>query len=123
MSISSKTVSGRLLPLLLLLLFLLPSPGRAAAGTTDPSTSRPAFPPPGADALNLKISKRYEIAADGSVRHHLYVRRRILTYKGKKDYADFKYTYNRAYQEARLVRARTFKADGQTVAVGKEEVL
>lgn len=119
----------------LLLLLLLPGPVRAtdhAAGSPasaaapgrpeDTAFQAPAFPAPGADALNLKITKRYALARDGSVRHRLYVRRRILTYKGKKEYADFKYTYNRFYQEVRLIKARTFKADGSILKVGDQEV-
>jgi hypothetical protein len=97
-----------------------PIPGRAA--TAAPGAAEKTFPAPGADALNLKISKHYQVAADGRVRQQLYVRRRILTYKGKKAYADFKYTYNQAFEKARLVRARTFKADGTIVAVGDREV-
>ena len=108
----------------LILFFSLFTPFQVVsqAAETSPQTVEAAFPPPGADALNLKISKHYKVENDGSVRHRLYVRRRILTYKGKKDYADFKYTYNQAFEKVRLIGARTFKADGETVKVGDKEV-
>jgi len=60
-----------------------------------------------ADAVNLKIEKHYTLNQDGAYKLHLYVKRRILTYKGKKEYADFKYTYNRSRQQVKLLKAQT----------------
>ncbi len=76
----------------------------------------------GADALNLKISKHYIVNADGSYKLKLYVKRRILTYKGKKEYADFKFNYNRSYQQVKLLKARTSTGKGEVITVKPEEI-
>ncbi len=75
-----------------------------------------------ADAVNLEITKHYSVGADGSSKLHLYIKRRILTYKGKKDYADFKYTYNMSRQQVKLIRAVTTTAQGKILKVNAEEV-
>jgi len=80
------------------------------------------FPNPGSDIVNLKISKHYQLQPDGSWSLRLDLRRKILTYKGKKDYADFKWPYNRAFQRVNLLGAATIKADGQRIAVSNKEI-
>ncbi|MBN2809060.1 MAG: DUF3857 domain-containing protein [Deltaproteobacteria bacterium] len=75
-----------------------------------------------ADALNLKISKHYTLAADGSYTLHLYVKRRILTYKGKKEYADFKFTYNQDRESVKLLKAETTTAEKQILKVSAAEI-
>jgi hypothetical protein len=110
----------------LILLFgaLQPSPSPARTLTAPPpeSTGHQTFPDPDSDVVNLKISKHYFLNPDSSYRLRLYVKRRILTYKGKKDYADFKFTYNSSHQSAKLVRANTLTADGRKIKVSKQEV-
>jgi len=76
----------------------------------------------GADAVNLKIRKYYSVATDGSYKLHLYVKRRILTYKGKKEYADFKFTYNQARQNVKLLKGQTITAENEIVEVKSEEI-
>ena len=76
----------------------------------------------GADAVNLKIKKHYTVAADGSYKLHLYVKRRILTYKGKKEHADFKFTYNQARQSVKLLKGQTTTAEKEIVQVKPEEI-
>ena len=84
---------------------------RPAAATDDPVTALSAD----ADAVNLKIKKHYTVAADGSYKLHLYVKRRILTYKGKKEHADFKFTYNQARQSVKLLKAQTITTEKEIV--------
>ena len=92
--------------------------GRPAAATDAPATALSAE----ADAVNLKIRKHYTVAADGSWKLHLYVKRRILTYKGKKEHADFKFTYNQDRQSVKLLKAQTITAEKEIVRVKTEEI-
>ncbi len=74
-----------------------------------------------ADALNLLINKEYTINQDGSYNLHLHLRRKILTYKGKKDFADFKFTYNNSYQSVEVNKAQTTTPDGSVIAANEKE--
>ena len=94
--------------------------GRPANATNDPATATSISA--GADAVNLKIRKHYTVAADGSYKLHLYVKRRILTYKGKKEHADFKFTYNQARQSVKLLKAQTITTEKEIVQVKPEEI-
>ena len=76
----------------------------------------------GADAVNIKIKKHYTVAADGSYTLHFYVKRRILTYKGKKEHADFKFTYNQAFQSVKLLKGETITAKNEVIGVKSEEI-
>ena len=77
--------------------------------------------PATADAINLLISKEYTVSRDGSYDLHLHLQRRILTYKGKKDFADFKLTYNNSYQSVTVNRAQTTTPDGAVIAASEKE--
>lgn len=74
-----------------------------------------------ADALNLLISKEYTVNKDGSYDLHLHLIRKILTYKGKKDFADFKFTYNNSYQSVTINKAQTTTPDGSVVTASEKE--
>lgn len=74
-----------------------------------------------ADALNLLISKEYTVNKDGSYDLHLHLLRKILTYKGKKDFADFKFTYNNSYQSVTINKAQTTTPDGSVVTASEKE--
>ncbi|MEA3240729.1 MAG: DUF3857 domain-containing protein, partial [Pseudomonadota bacterium] len=85
------------------------------------STIRPADKKQTADALNLLISKEYTINKDGSYDLHLQLIRKILTYKGKKDFADFKFTYNNSYQSVKINKAQTTTPSGSIITASKKE--
>jgi len=111
----------------LILLGALLSPAALVHGQKTPppvTTEHRTIPSPDSDsdAVNLKISKHYFLNPDGSYRLRLYVKRRIMTYKGKKDYADFKLTYNSSHQSAKLIRASTLTTDGSVIKVNEREV-
>ena len=76
----------------------------------------------GADAVNLKIEKHYTINIDGSYTLNIYIKRRILTYKGKKNYADFKLNYNQSRQQVKLLKAQTTTDKGDVLTVKPEEI-
>ncbi|HDS16875.1 MAG TPA: DUF3857 domain-containing protein [Proteobacteria bacterium] len=115
------------------LIFLFFTPSLPSARALTPATAVPAGgqgenPAPGladfadADALNLLIKKHYQVAADASQSLRLQIRRRILSYKGTKDHADFKYSYNRSRENARLLGARTITTDQRIIEVRPEEI-
>jgi hypothetical protein len=101
-----------LIPVLLLLLTL---------SACSHSSIRPTDGKKTADALNLLISKEYTINKDGSYDLHLHLIRKILTYKGKKDFADFKFTYNNSYQSVKINKAQTSTPRGSIIAASKKE--
>ena len=106
-------------------LLLWGRPATAAATDSPTTDNRPATISSlsaGADAVNLKIRKHYTVAADGSYTLHLYVKRRILTYKGKKEHADFKFTYNQARQSVKLLKGQTTTAEKVTIQAKPEEI-
>ncbi len=78
--------------------------------------------PAGADAVNQLIEKTYEVKPDGSYRMKLHLITRILTYKGKKDWADFKYPYNSSFQRVTVDTARTTSPDGKVFRVTRDEI-
>ena len=75
-----------------------------------------------ADAVNLRVEKHYTLTSDGAYKLHLYIKRQILTYKGKKEYADFKFTYNRTRQQVKLLKALTTTEKGEVLTVKPEEM-
>ncbi len=75
-----------------------------------------------ADAVYERIDKTYQVHRDGSYRLTLHFKVKILTYKGKKDHADFRYPYNTAYQTVHVVGAETVTADGKVLPVDKKEI-
>ncbi len=97
-------------------------PGCATGPKPAPPVSSPAAGPATADAVNLLIAKDYTVQRDGGYTLRLHLIRRILTYKGKKDYADFKFTYNDSFQNVEINQAQTTTAAGQVVKAGREEV-
>lgn len=101
--------------LLIVGLFLLTA-ATAATGTPEQTLLQ------GADAVNLEIKKHYTVKADGSYKLNLYVKRRVLTYKGKKEYADFKLSYNQARQQVKLIKAQTITGKGDLLTVKPEEI-
>jgi hypothetical protein len=101
-----------LIPALLLLLTLSSCSHSAIRPTDNKKT---------ADALNLLISKEYTISKDGSYDLHLHLIRKILTYKGKKNFADFKFTYNNNYQSVEINKAQTTTPSGSIITASKKE--
>ncbi len=91
-----------------------------AAATDAPATATSLSA--GADAVNLKIKKHYTVEANGSYKLHLYIKRRILTYKGKKEHADFNFTYNQARQSVKLLKSQTTTAENEVVQAKPEEI-
>ena len=77
-----------------------------------------------ADALNEEIRKEYTIHPDGSVDYHLYMRTRILTYRGRKQNGDMQVAYNSAWQKVQVDMSRTgtVRADGTRVPVKEDEI-
>ncbi len=94
-----------------LLLLTLPVLARAAA--LDLKT---------ADAVYQVIEKTYRVNRDGSYTLTLHVKTKILTYKGKKDHADFKYPYNSAYQSVKILKAQTMDGRGKVMPVDAKEI-
>jgi len=75
-----------------------------------------------ADAVYQRIDKSYRVNGDGSFTLTLHLRVKVLTYKGKKDHADFKYPYNAAYQSVKILTAHTLSPSGKVISVGSREV-
>jgi len=75
-----------------------------------------------ADAVYEKIDKTYQVHRDGSYCLTLHYRVRVLTYKGKKDHADFRYPYNTTYQTVRVESAKTITVDGKILPVDEKEI-
>ncbi len=94
---------------------------KTGAAGTEPAGTKPPVSNE-ADIINLAIRKAYRIEKDGTWSLRLDLRRRILTYKGKKDYADFRFPYNRAWQKVKLLKAVTIKADGTRLTSGPKEI-
>ncbi|NIA19128.1 MAG: DUF3857 domain-containing protein, partial [Xanthomonadaceae bacterium] len=65
--------------------------------------------------------KEYTINKDGSYDLHLHLIRKIMTYKGKKDFADFKFTYNNSYQSVEINKAQTSSPDGTVTTASEKE--
>ena len=75
-----------------------------------------------ADAIYERIDKTYQVHRDGSSVLTLHFRVKILTYKGKKDHADFRYPFNTSYQTVQVESAKTVTADGRIFPVDRKEI-
>lgn len=75
-----------------------------------------------ADAVNEYIYKTYKVNPDGSYVMKLRMQVCIKTYKGKKDWADYKIPYNSAYQNVTVDKAETVLSSGKIVTVTKKEI-
>jgi len=73
-------------------------------------------------AVYQLIQKDYTVNPDGSYTLMTHVIIDILSYKGKKDHADFRYPYNNAFQSVEIVEAHTLTANGESVPVTKKEI-
>lgn len=73
------------------------------------------------DAILLESVCEYDLqdAAHWTVLER--VRRKILTYKGKKDYAELKWHYNPAWEKVEIVRAAVTAADGTVKEISAQE--
>ncbi len=75
-----------------------------------------------ADAINEFIHKTYKVNPDGSYTMKLKMQVYIKTYKGKKDWADYRIPYNSAYQKIRVDKAETILPSGKVISATKKEI-
>jgi len=75
-----------------------------------------------ADAIHEVIEKSYKVNKNGSYTLTVHVRTKVLTYKGKKEHADFKYPYNSAYQSVKVLDAHTLTLEGKVIPVEPKEM-
>ncbi len=75
-----------------------------------------------ADAINEFIYKTYKVNPDGSYTMKLRMQVYIKTYKGKKDWADYRIPYNSAYQKVIVDKAETILPSGKRISVNKKEI-
>ncbi len=73
-------------------------------------------------AVYRLIEKDYTVKPDGSYTLITHVVVHVLNYKGKKDHADFKYSYNTSTQSVEVLEARTLRADGKSIPVTDKEI-
>ncbi len=127
MKISGSRIFTRGLIILAAALFTMLPAGRLSAPClADP----PMFAPDRADyaqhadALNEEIRKEYTIHPDGKIDYHLYLRTRIITYRGRKQNGDMRIPYNSAWENVRvnMQRTGTLRADGTRVPVRENEI-
>ena len=75
-----------------------------------------------ADAVNLLIEKVYDVKGDGSYTLTLHLKAKVLTYKGKKDLADFRMSYNKGFQDIKIIDAKTISETGKVTKVTQKEI-
>ena len=75
-----------------------------------------------ADAINEFIYKTYKVNPDGSYTMKLKMQVYIKTYKGKKDWADYRIPYNSAYQKVTVDKAETILPSGKVISATKKEI-
>ena len=102
----------RMVCLLFTLFFILPS---ISSATPLPDYFKKA------DAVNEYVYKTYQVHADGSYSMTLKMQVSIKTYKGKKDWADFRYPYNAEYERVVIDRAETILPSGKVIKASKKE--
>ncbi len=76
---------------------------------------------PEADVVILDHRVEYDLtdAHNWTERHH--VKKKVLSYKGKKDNAELKLDYNPVWEDVNLIRATVTNGD-QTKEIGKQEI-
>jgi len=76
---------------------------------------------PEADVVILDRRAEYDLKDAHRWTETHYVKKKVLTYKGKKDNAELKLDYNPVWEEVNLLKA-TVSNDGQVKEVSKEEI-
>ncbi len=77
---------------------------------------------PGVDAVILEADIAYALEDERNWTETRSVKKKILTYAGKKRYADLRVGYNEAWETVELVRAVVRAPDGSVKEVAEEEV-
>ena len=89
----------------------------ARSGAGPVRDSAPAAQFPGADALILREDVMVEYQADGGSVQSVHRQVRILTEKGRQDYAAESYTYHRAHGSVEIEQAQVIRPDGTVAPV------
>ncbi len=74
------------------------------------------------DAIILLLEKNYQVDQDGNYTVKVHIKTRIITYQGKKSWADFKITYNSNFEKIKVIQACTVTAQGQKISVTPREI-
>ncbi len=102
------------LPLILFITLLVTPAGVHAMGTHHPKT-RP-------DALILLVEKQYRVGQGGNYTIRLHVKTLINSYQGRKSWADFRASYNKDFENIRVIEAKTIMPDGKVIPVTQREI-
>ncbi|NPA94576.1 MAG: DUF3857 domain-containing protein [Thermodesulfobacteria bacterium] len=74
------------------------------------------------DATILLVEKNYQVDPDGNYTLTLHLKTKIHTYRGRKNWADFKISYNSQFEQVRIIEAKTIGRDGSTEKVTPKEI-
>lgn len=74
------------------------------------------------DAINRLIEKEYRLQPDGSWTMRLHFVTQVLTFNGMKENSDFRFRYNPAFEEVKVLLARTATAHGRVVDANPKEI-
>jgi len=123
MRAAGKKIATGAAGVIVILTFLLQTAAPCLSESLSPWTERDGYAD-NADAVNEVIQKEYTIHPDGSVDYHLYMRTRVITYRGKKQSGDMQIPYNSAWESVDLNMARTGTTgrDGTRLPVREDEI-
>ncbi|MEN6577998.1 MAG: DUF3857 domain-containing protein [Phycisphaerales bacterium] len=76
---------------------------------------------PEVDVVTLDYRVEYDLADAHNWTERHYAKKKVLSYKGKKDNAELKLDYNPAWEDVRLIRA-TVTNNGQTKEISEKEI-
>ncbi|NCC52731.1 MAG: DUF3857 domain-containing protein, partial [Spartobacteria bacterium] len=74
------------------------------------------------DAIILNQDTVYDVAGPDSWKVVESVRKKVLTYAGKKDNAELKISYNTGWEDVELIHAMVISPDGKTNVISDKEV-
>ncbi len=74
------------------------------------------------DAIIDLIEKDYHIGQEGNYTMSLHLKTTIKTYRGRKNWADFRVAYNSQLQRVKIIEAKTIRPDGSVIKVTPKEI-
>jgi transglutaminase-like putative cysteine protease len=98
------------------------SPGRAGAGKTAAGEAERRWRASGADSVVLDETVEYRLKAAGSWTETRSVRRKVLTYAGKKAHSTLRLAFNPAWEKVELRMARVTSPGGRVQKIRPEEI-
>ncbi len=85
-------------------------------------SAKPEISTAGADVELLDLDTRYDVVDEHNWTETRKVRKKILTYAGKKEQSDLRFSFNEGWEDVDLIEAKVTAPDGSVKTISDEEI-